>query len=409
MSNSTAQNVEAFNKFNELLEKGKTNLKGFADIDEYIDSGNLMLNALISGSLRGGYPNARSLGIAGDTGTGKTFLALNAVKGAQEGGRFVFYIDTEGALDRKDFTNFGIDLDMLKYRRIDIISDLKFYINDIIKTATTKPDIKLLVVVDSVTMLETDKQVADVDAGKNANDMGLIAKELRSLFKSFTLELSNLKIPLIFTNHIYDGTGMFAKTSVSGGKGASYAASVMLMLKKAALKDGDTKTGVICKAGIDKNRLAVPGKIEIHISFHKGMNRYVGLHELAFTFNNCGVGRGSNITEKQFLKLTPKEAAECTKYEVTKFDEKKKENITETFYFQPKAKAHNYILRESGEAVPLRQLFTNKVWTDRVIDELDKNVVIPAFKYSTIQEVLDEEINDFDRLGEEDDDFATGV
>jgi len=396
-------NLKAFNKFNELLEKNnktKSGLKGFSDITEFIPTGNLMLNALMSGSLFGGYANSRSTGMSGDSGTGKTFLAMNAVREAQQMDYMVFYIDTEGALDTTDFTKFGIDIDLLQYKRIGVISELKFFIHNIIKTATDNPGIKIMVVVDSVTMLETNKQVTDTEGGKNANDMGLTAKELRSLFKSFTLELSNLKIPLLFTSHIYDGTGMFATRTMSGGKGPMYAASVVLMLGKKPLKEGDLKTGVICRATTNKNRLAKPSIIEIHISFLKGMNKYVGLHYLPFNFSNCGVDRGSKLTENQWSKLKQHEQEACTKFDVTEKDKDDKDVIV-TYYFQPKSKAHNYILRETGEAIPLRQLFTAKVWTEPVLRKLDESVVQPMFKYSTMKDILDDEESEFDSLGKD--------
>lgn len=407
MSQSSKKNLEAFNKFNDLLEKNnKKSLKGFSDITEFIPTGNLMLNALMSGSLFGGYANARSTGMSGDSGTGKTFLAMNAVREAQHMDYLVFYIDTEGALDRADFSKFGVDLEALNYKRIGVISELKFFIHSIIKTATDNPGIKIMVIVDSVTMLETDKQVGDTEAGKNANDMGLTAKELRSLFKSFTLELSNLKIPLLFTSHIYDGTGMFATRTMSGGKGPMYAASVVLMLGKKPLKEGDLKTGVICKATTDKNRLAKPSIIEIHISFLKGMNKYVGLHYLPFNFNNCGVDRGTKLTEKQWSKLKPHEQETCTKFEVTEKD-KEDNDIQVTYYFQPKAKAHNYILRSTGEAVPLRELFTERVWPEETLRKLDESVVKPMFQYSTMQDILDDEEAEFKELGKDEEEKET--
>ena len=106
MSKNTKELLSAFSKFNDKLEKttkGRVKLRGFSDIDEYIHTGNYLLNAQMSGSLRGGYPNARSLGIGGDSGTGKTFLCMNAIKNAQDMGYAAFYIDTEGALDSEDF------------------------------------------------------------------------------------------------------------------------------------------------------------------------------------------------------------------------------------------------------------------------------------------------------------------
>ena len=51
--------ISAFSRFTDSLEKqtkSRVSLKGFSDIDEYIHTGNYLLNAQMSGSLRGGYP-----------------------------------------------------------------------------------------------------------------------------------------------------------------------------------------------------------------------------------------------------------------------------------------------------------------------------------------------------------------
>jgi len=63
--------IDAFSKFNDILDKkvkSKIELVSFVDINEYIDTGNYALNAQLSGSLFGGYPNTRSTSIAGDSG-----------------------------------------------------------------------------------------------------------------------------------------------------------------------------------------------------------------------------------------------------------------------------------------------------------------------------------------------------
>lgn len=397
MSDSKAT-LAAFEKFTNLLEKSAKShvkLKGFSDIDEFIPTGNYMLNALMSGSIFGGYPNTRSVGIAGDSGTGKTFLCMNAVREAQKKGYVVFYIDTEGALDTSDFDKFGVDRALLKYVRLGIVSEVKLFMNDLIRTVEDAPGLKIAVVVDSLGMLETDKEVSDLDKGKSANDMGLRAKELRSLFKSFTLDLSNLKIPFLFTNHTSASLDQYTPKGMTGGMGPLYAASVVLMLSKGTLKDEatGTKTGVICRATTDKNRLAKPDKIEIHISFHKGMNPYVGLHLLPFNWDNCGVGRGNKFTEKEYSKLKPAEQEACKPFEVG----------GEKFYFMAKETARNYVLRHSGELVPIRELFSEKVWTPDVLKELDENVVKSKYRYSTVQDVLDEEAEDFDQFNDDSD------
>ena len=43
-----------------------------ADVSGFIDTGSYAFNALVSGSLKGGIPNNKILGIAGESATGKT-------------------------------------------------------------------------------------------------------------------------------------------------------------------------------------------------------------------------------------------------------------------------------------------------------------------------------------------------
>lgn len=394
MSN-TKDLIAAFGKFNEVLEKTtkkRVKLKGFSDITEYISSGNLLLNAQLSGSLRGGFPNARSVGLGGDSGAGKTFLCLNAIKNAQELGYAVFYIDTEGALDKKDFENFGVNMDLMKYVRIGVISEVKFYVNDIIKMSEENPGLKMLIVVDSLTHLETNKEVEDRQKGSNAQDMGLRAKELRQLFKSFTLDLSNLKIPLIFTSHTYSSQDQYTPKQMSGGGGPLYSASIVALLSKGRLhndnditsdESGKTRTGVIVRSKMDKNRLAKPEDIEFHISFHKGMNPYVGLQDY-ISWEGCGIARGNKLTEKEFSKLSPLDSKSCHMFEVN----------GETFYFLPKESARNYVNKWNGELIQWRDVFSNRVFTEKVIQELDENVIMPKFKYSSLSEIEQDELND---------------
>jgi len=374
---------EAFEKFTDNLEKrvkSTVELKGFADISEFIPTGNYLLNAQLSGSIFGGFPNTRSIGIAGDPGAGKTFLCMNAVRELQKMGYYVFYIDTEGAIDSTDFPKFGADLGMLKYYRMKLISDVKFFVDGMIKTKKESSDLKIALFVDSVGMLDTDKSIADIEKGKNAADMGLRAKELRALFKSFTLDLSNLAIPFIFTNHTYSGTDAYTGKSPSGGGGPEFAASIILMLSKGILRDDEkTATGIIVRSKTRKNRLARPIEIEFHISHQKGMNPFVGLQDYV-DWNGCGVGRGKKLTEKEYLKLKPDDQKDCKAFTVN----------GETFYFKPGPKAQNYIISHNGDEVPVRQYFTSRLFTQEVLHALDENVIKPKFKYPETVEGLSE-------------------
>jgi len=188
---------------------------------------------------------------------------------------------------------------------------------------------------------------------------------------------------------------------MSGGAGPLYSASVVLMLSKGVLKaeddvsssdDGKEKTGVKVRCTTDKNRIAKPEKIEIHISFHKGMNPFVGLQDY-LSWENCGVERGNKLTEKEFSKLKGAEAESCSPFEVD----------GEKFYFLPKASARNFIIKFNGDVVPWREIFSDRVFTDAVIDELDKNVIQPKFKYSSLADVEAAELKELQIEDEIDD------
>lgn len=278
-----------------------------------------------------------------------------------------------------------------------LISDVKFFINDFIETMRENPGLKAAIFVDSVGMLDTDKSKRDMDAGKNASDMGLRSKEMRSLFKSFTLELSNLKVPFIFTNHTYASMDQYTPKGMSGGGGPEFSASIILMLSKGTLRDeAKTTTGIIVRSKTRKNRLAKPIDIEFHISFHKGMNQYVGLEQFV-NWENCGVGRGNKLTEKEFSKLKPDEQSICSEFEVD----------GEKFYFLPKKLGKNYVIRHNGDLVPIKEFFSARLFTQEVLVELDEKVIKPTFKFPETQDEIDlletSELNDLN----DDDDEST--
>lgn len=179
----------------------------FSEVDDWIPTGNYLLNAQLSGSLFGGIPNTRSLGLMGDPGTGKSFVCLNVVREAQKKGYDVMYCDTEGAIDKSTAINFGINTDKIRYQPIKTVTEFQTFVSNLLaivkKAKENGASPKILLILDSLGMLSTDKELNDAMIGKNAADMGAKAKELRKLFRVITLDLTAAKIPLICTNHVY--------------------------------------------------------------------------------------------------------------------------------------------------------------------------------------------------------------
>ena len=104
----------------------------FSEVDEWIPTGNYLLNAQISGSLFGGIPNTRSFGLMGDPGTGKSFVCLNVVREAQKKGYDVVYCDTEGAIDKTGALKFGIDANRLRYQPIKTVSQFQTFVANLV-------------------------------------------------------------------------------------------------------------------------------------------------------------------------------------------------------------------------------------------------------------------------------------
>ena len=81
-------------EMSKISEYGNTLDKStISEIDHYIQTGNYHLNACLTGSLFGGYPNNRAVALAGPSGTGKTYLILNAIKQAQKQGYSIVFYD----------------------------------------------------------------------------------------------------------------------------------------------------------------------------------------------------------------------------------------------------------------------------------------------------------------------------
>ena len=85
-----------------------------ADIDEaerFVDTGSYVLNALVSGSINGGFSGNKITAIAGESSTGKTFFALAVVRSFLDSdpNAVCLYFDTESAITRSLLQSRGID------------------------------------------------------------------------------------------------------------------------------------------------------------------------------------------------------------------------------------------------------------------------------------------------------------
>jgi RecA/RadA recombinase len=250
----------------------------------FIDTGAYALNALLSGSIYRGIPGNRVVMFAGQPSAGKTYLILSCIKTYMDSNpkAFVLYFDTEFALELDMLENRGIDTQRFKIIPTDTLQDFRSKALKILnsyESAKKKPQV--LFALDSLSNLPTNKEVADSTAGSDTRDMTK-AQIIRSIFRVLTNKLGNNEIPMLIANHVYSSMDMYSPVVISGGGGALYAASTIITLTKAKLKEGDEVVGNVLRATTYKSRYSKEQqKAELRLDFKKGLDRYYGLLPIA--------------------------------------------------------------------------------------------------------------------------------
>jgi RecA/RadA recombinase len=374
----------------------------FSKIGEWIGTGNYLLNAQISGSMFKGVPANRGMVFAGESGTGKTFLTLNLVREAQKMGYYVIYGDSETAVDEDLIVKFGIDPNKVRYQPLKTALGVRHFISNLCSTLREQKKKglelpKIMFVIDSLGNLATEKELADAQSGSDKRDMTK-QQNLRSMFRVITTDLAEFKIPLIMTNHTYAAIGSYVPTQiVSGGGGAIYNASIILMLSKAGLKDGDseaadagvTKSGIIVTSKPFKNRFARPLPIKFHISFFKGMNPYVGLEEYV-SWDFCGIGRGKLVEEILETPLYEEDGVTPKMYRGKAKVERVK---TGNYIFEEDPTAKTFAVKHLGKTLKGSAIFSGEVFTQEILHMMDEKIIRPKFELPKIV-MEEEELND---------------
>lgn len=258
-----------------------------AEYSGLIDTGCYMLNAVLSGSLFGGMANNKALGFAGETSTGKSFMALGIVKqflnANPEGG--VVYYDTEAAVTKEMMVARGIDPNRVIIAEPQTIQQFRTHALNMIENYNKFPKDKrppMLMVLDSLGMLSSTKEIEDTAAGLETKDMTK-AQLIKATFRVIRLKLAKAGIPIIVNNHVYAAIGAQVPTNIiSGGSGFQYAADTIAMLTKAKDKDENDVVGNFITVRMFKSRLSKENsKVRLKLSYQTGLDKYYGLLDLA--------------------------------------------------------------------------------------------------------------------------------
>lgn len=299
MSKIDKDTLKVFDKLEKLNPEAKfLSESALSTVNSWVDTGCMVLNSIISGSLYGGVPVGRITGFAGPSAAGKTYIINKILANGQKQGMIPVIFDTEAAIDASSTTGVGLDPDKVKYVPVQTVEECRNQISAFLDSVIeAKMQGKFIMSIDSLGNLASQKELEDAEKGKTAMDMGTRAKGLKSMMRLLTFKAAQAGVTILFSNHTYEDPAAMFPTLVknqSGGKGPVYLASVLVQLAKRdekhdkgneddeILPEANKVSGTTLRALTIKNRFVPPFlEGEMYLNFKKGLDKYSGLKEMA--------------------------------------------------------------------------------------------------------------------------------
>jgi KaiC/GvpD/RAD55 family RecA-like ATPase len=185
-------NTKASSKKKSILDEAFASLKKMNDnsgflaenaqsiVSEFVDTGSLGLNAIVSGSFFKGIPKGRITGLVGPSGCGKTLIANQIIANAQKKDPDVWAVvwDSENAFDAQMAKSMNANINKIKHCPVETVeacrNEISTFLDNIKKDKSLHG--KIIIVIDSLGNLASTKELEDAAKGKTAVDMGLRAK-----------------------------------------------------------------------------------------------------------------------------------------------------------------------------------------------------------------------------------------
>jgi recombination protein RecA len=310
-------------------------------VNEWISTGSLVLDSVLSNKAEGGIPVGRLTEIAGAEGAGKTLLASYILANTQKQGGIAVFIDSEHAASMEVLEEVGVDLKRLVYVQASTIEDVFRAFDTIIhKIQKGAARDKLITIVwDSVAATST---LAEVEGDYSDHTIGLAARRIGQGLRKLIPIISSHRVACVFINQLRTKIGvMFGDPyDTPGGKAIPYHASIRLRLMHyQALKDKQTKReyGKVIKCQVKKNKVAPPMR-EVFYHIRWGDRPGAWMDESSTLFDVAQeAGMLQKVTQFKFALVSN------PKIEFTKksWDELLKEP---TFYQEIKSAIQDYLI-----------------------------------------------------------------
>lgn len=254
-----------------------------------------------------GIPRGKITEIYGPESSGKSTLALEIVRNAQELGIVCAYIDMEHSLDNKAI-GVKVNSDQLIISKPETGEQAA----DIITVLAGSNEVGLIIV-DSVDAL-VPAAVLEGDAGDR--HVGNQAQLMSQLCRILNPMISKTNTAIIFINQIRMKIGGYGNPEVtSGGKALAFYAAVRLDIRRIEpIKDGDKVIGARTKIKIVKNKCG-PGyrQVECDLIYGQGFDRLLDLIDTAtafdiihksgawYSYKDTKIGQGKQVVKTYLL------------------------------------------------------------------------------------------------------------
>lgn len=206
-----------------------------------------------------------------------TFFALGICKKFLDDrpDAIVLYFDTEQAITSNMLVERGIDANRVGVFPVATVEEFRYQAIQIVDNYSKLPKSEkkpVLIVLDSLGMLSTKKEMEDTAEGKPTKDMTR-TQVIKATFRTLTLKLGQTGIPMLITNHTYQTMGsMFPTADMSGG---CLASGVRIITKNGTIPIEDVRESdmVLCKDNTFREVLQThtfENKETIKITFEDG-------------------------------------------------------------------------------------------------------------------------------------------
>lgn len=172
-----------------------------------------------------GLPFGKLVMIAGDSDSGKTSTAIQAMKAAQEQEVGVIYVETENKTTEADLRNWGVNPDnilLIKSSIAEEAFELMFAAWDAFKKSY--PSSKLLVVFDSIGNV-VSKRDSEIDLTEQSSKPGGKGQINRLAINKMIAKRDEDEAAILILNYTYDHMGSPGKTN-AGGKAVNFFSSL---------------------------------------------------------------------------------------------------------------------------------------------------------------------------------------